>query len=108
MVLSDLAKPIVTRPGVRVVEVPAEERDKFQALLSMAFQLSTDVAAFMSDVLYFNPSHLKVRNYFAFLVGVDEHRPDGLPMGSAWFSCRAPTVRISSICVGWTRGKRRS
>ena len=76
MVLSDLGKPIVTRPGVRVVEVSVEERDKFQALLSMAFQLPPDVAAFMSDVLYFNPSHLKVRNYFAFLVGVDE--PVGL------------------------------
>ena len=76
MVLSDLATPIVTRPGVRVVEVSADERDKFQSLLSTAFQLPPDVSEFMSDVLYFNPSHLKVRNYFAFLAGADE--PVGL------------------------------
>ena len=91
MVLSDLAKPIVTRPGVRVVEVPVEERDKFQALLSMAFQLPTDVAAFMSDVLYFNPSHLKVRNYFAFLVGVDE--PVGL--GSTMYMPESSVVLLA-------------
>jgi len=91
MVLSDLAKPIVTRPGVRVVEVPVEERDKFQALLSMAFQLPRDVAAFMSDVLYFNPSHLKVRNYFAFLVGVDE--PVGL--GSTMYIPESSVVLLA-------------
>lgn len=91
MVLTDLAKPIVTRPGVRVVEVPVEERERFQTLLSMAFQLPPDVAAFMSDVLYFNPSHLKVRNYFAFLAGVDE--PVGL--GSTMYMPESSVVLLA-------------
>jgi len=91
MVLSDLARPIVTRPGVRVVEVPVEERDRFQSLLSMTFQLPPDVAAFMSDVLYFNPSHLKVRNYFAFLGDVDE--PVGL--GSTMYMPESSVVLLA-------------
>ena len=109
MVLSDLAKPIVTRPGVRVVEVPAEERDKFQALLSMGHfnfpptsqrscPMSCTSIPLISRCGTTSPSSWASTNI--------------APMVSRWealgFSCRAPTVRISSICVGWTRGKRRS
>ena len=91
MVLSDLAKPIVTRPGVRVLEVPVEEREEFEELLSMAFQLPADVAAFMSDVLYFNPAELQVRNYFAYVAGVDE--PVGL--GSTMYIPQSPVVLLA-------------
>jgi phage FluMu protein gp41 len=90
MALCDLAKPIVTRPGVRVVEVGSEEREQFAALLSVAFELPADVAALMADVLYFNPSHLRVRNYLAFLGGV----ADPVGLGSTIYLPDSPVVLL--------------
>ena len=92
MVRTALAKPIVTRPGVRVVEVDSDRQRAFRALFSNAFGRSPDLAALMSEVFYFNTRQLMVRNYFAFLGNASD------PVG--WGS----TLYLPNASVVWLAG----
>jgi hypothetical protein len=95
MALTDLSTRIATKPGVRVVEVSADEQETFSRLLARAEGLPGEISSFMSAILYFNPSHLKVRNYFAYLDGIEG--PVGL--GSMMYYPATPAVLLAGAAV---------